>query len=285
MSIDVQPFSIAATDGYPLSARRYSAAAPRGIVLIAGATGVPQAFYRRFAEYSACEGYDVATFDYRGIGESAPESLKGFRMDYRDWARKDLGALVAHLSCEGLPLYLVGHSYGGHALGLLDNHDKISAACFLGTGAGWHGWMPGLERLRVMLMWNVIAPVLVRVKGYLGWSVLGMGEDLPLGVYRQWKRWCSFPQYFFDDPCYPDMKAQFARVKTPIKAVTALDDLWAMPRSRDAFVRHYTGSDLVREDVDPRLVGASGIGHMGYFRSQAKALWPRILGFFEPAAC
>ena len=37
-------------------------------------------------------------------------------------------------------------------------------------------------------MWRVIGPLMTRYKGYLAWSKLGMGEDLPLGVYRQWKR-------------------------------------------------------------------------------------------------
>jgi predicted alpha/beta hydrolase len=34
-------------------------------------------------------------------------------------------------------------------------------------------------------MWRVIGPLMTRYKGYLAWSKLGMGEDLPLGVYRQ----------------------------------------------------------------------------------------------------
>ncbi|UUZ49573.1 hypothetical protein LP420_04710 [Massilia sp. B-10] len=42
--------------------------------------------------------------------------------------------------------------------------------------------------------------MIVRLKGYLAWSWLGMGEDLPVDVYRQWKHWCSFPRYFFQDP-------------------------------------------------------------------------------------
>jgi predicted alpha/beta hydrolase len=31
-------------------------------------------------------GYLAATFDYRGIGESAPATLRGFQVDIRDWA-------------------------------------------------------------------------------------------------------------------------------------------------------------------------------------------------------
>ncbi|MEO0975103.1 MAG: alpha/beta fold hydrolase [Pseudomonadota bacterium] len=280
MSIETERFQVAATDGYTLGAYRYRAASPRGIVVVASATGVPQAFYRRFAQFVATEHYDVVTFDYRGLGESAPSSLKGFEMDYRDWATKDLEAVVAMLSAESLPLYLVGHSYGGHALGLISNHECIRAACFFGVGSGWHGWMPRLEGIRVWLMWHLIAPVLVQARGYLGWSVLGMGEDLPMGVYRQWKRWCGFPGYFFDDPQQPQMKHKFAQVKTPIRAFTALDDLWALPASRDAFVRHYTSSRVEKTEIEPKAFGAA-IGHMGYFRSRAQPLWPQALAFFE----
>jgi hypothetical protein len=41
-----------ASDGYALSATRYrSAGVERARLVLAGATGVPQGFYRRFAEY------------------------------------------------------------------------------------------------------------------------------------------------------------------------------------------------------------------------------------------
>ena len=55
--------------------------------------------------------------------------------------------------------------------------------------------MPPLERLRVLAMWRLVGPLLTRWKGYLPWSLLGMGEDLPLDVYRQWREWCSHPRY------------------------------------------------------------------------------------------
>lgn len=271
----------AATDDYALFGRHYKSESPKGIIIVASATGVPQGFYQKFAVYCTANGFDVVTFDYRGIGESAPSSLKGFDMDYRDWARKDLQAVIDHVSELNLPIFLVGHSYGGHVLGLINNHQKVSGAYFLGAGAGWHGWMPKLESFRVSMMWNLIAPIITRTKGYLAWSALGMGEDLPLGVYKQWKRWCRFPNYFFDDPSYPKMAQQFASVKTPVKAVTATDDKWAMPRSRDAFMQHYSNAALTSQDIEPTKLGLKTIGHMGYFRSASSMLWSDVLDFFD----
>ena len=88
----VQPVTtpLVAADGYRLTALRYPAQGePVAHLVVAGATGVPQGFYRRFAQHAAAQGFHVLTLDYRGIGLSRPESLRGFRMDYLDWARLD----------------------------------------------------------------------------------------------------------------------------------------------------------------------------------------------------
>ena len=271
-------------DGTRVTATRYPAAgSPRASLLVAGATGVPQGFYRRFAEHAAARGHEVMTLDYRGIGLSAPRTLRGFRMDYLDWARQDLATAVDAHARPDRPLLLVGHSFGGHAFGLLPNHDRVAAFYTFATGAGWHGWMPRAERLRVLAMWNLIGPLATRAAGYLPWSRLGMGEDLPLDVYRQWRHWCRFPNYFFDDPAMPGLADAFARVRTPIVAANALDDRWAPPRSRDAFMAAYRGTRWQAVDVDP-ADGHGPIGHMGYFRPKARALWDAALDWLEHAA-
>ncbi|MCB1997329.1 MAG: alpha/beta fold hydrolase, partial [Rhodoferax sp.] len=256
---------------------------PTGHLVVAGATGVPQGFYRRFAQHAASQGFHVTTLDYRGIGLSRPASLRGFRMNYLDWARQDLAAAVDAVPDDGLPLVMVGHSYGGHAFGLLPNHHRVARFVTLATGAGWHGWMPPLERVRVLLMWRVIGPLLTRWKGYLPWSLLGMGEDLPLGVYRQWRHWCQFPRYFFDDPAMRSegLSERFAAVRTPIVAVNALDDRWAPPASRDAFVAAYRNAPVRPLDLHPASVGMKSIGHMGYFRPAALPLWDEWLGWLR----
>lgn len=168
----------------------------------------------------------------------------------------------------------------GHALGVLPNHYPIKGAYLFATGAGWHGWMPRLEGLKVRLMWNIIYPLLTRWKGYAPFSLLAMGEDLPLGVYTQWRRWCQFPHYFFDDPEMSHMGRLYAEVKTPIVAANALDDHWATPRSRDAFMKGYKNAPVTRIDIDPKPF-QEGIGHMGYFRKTAEPLWKEVLGWFN----
>lgn len=272
-----EDITLKAADGYRLAARKFSAAGhAKAHLIVAGATGVPQGYYRRFAEYAATHGFTVLTLDYRGIGLSRPADLSRLDMRYLDWARLDLAAAVKAMARPDIPLFMVGHSFGGHAFGLLPNHDKVAGLYTFATGAGWHGWMPKAESLRVRLMWHLVLPPLTRWKGYSPWKMLGLGEDLPAGVFWQWRHWCRFPHYFFDDPSMPGMREQYATVTCPIVAANALDDLWALPRSRDAFMQAYRNAQLTRLDLDPKQ-GLGPIGHMGYFRAHAQPLWDEAL--------
>ena len=149
-----------------------------------------------------------------------------------------------------------------------------------GVGAGWHGWMPRPERYRVWALWNVLGPIATRIYGYQPMSKFGIGEDLPMGVYRDWKKWCAHPHYFFDDPEARAITDKFAEVRIPIAAAVSTDDLWAPPSSRDAFFRGYRHAAIEPIDFSPRSLDVGPIGHMGYFRSQVgAALWPQMLGW------
>lgn len=276
-----QILEITALDGFKISGRKFSPAEVKGRIVVASATGVPQGFYQNFAQRAVSRGFEVITFDYRGIGESAPKSLRGFQVDYRDWARLDIAG-VLQSQPDDLGIHLVGHSYGGHAFGILPDLSRVKSLHTFATGAGWHGWMPKSEQIRVKFLWNVIGPIITRSSGYLAWKRFGLGENLPLGIYRQWKYWCSFPNYWFDDPTAGlQMQSSFARVQVPITAFNAIDDKWATPASRDAFMKHYINSDLKLIDLNPAELQLKSIGHMGYFRRGSEALWDRVLDDIE----
>jgi predicted alpha/beta hydrolase len=246
-------------------------------VVVAGATAVPRGYYRRFATHLAMRGVDVVTLDYRGIGGSRHGPLRELDADLSHWCTLDLGAAVAWAAERG-PTWMVGHSLGGHAIGRLPDPGLLRAAYLCGTGAGWAGWMSRREAARVRLLWNVLAPVSSAAVGYLPMKALGMGEDLPRGVYRQWRYWCRLPRYFFDDPAAAAVTEPFGRVRLPIAAMVTTDDAWAPPRSRDAFFSGYTAAPVERLDVHPSELGVSTVGHMGYFRGDVgRQLWPRML--------
>ena len=72
------------------------------------------------------------------------------------------------------------------------------------------------------------------------------------------------------------MKAKFAEVSCPIVAANALDDLWAMPKARDAFMQGYHNANVKTIDI-PLTANLKKIGHMGYFRAEAQPLWVDVL--------
>lgn len=276
------PVDLIAADGHHLAATRFAPEGEaHGSIVVAGATAVPQRFYRRFAEYSAGRGYDVLTLDYRGTGGSRPESLRGYRMNYADWARLDIPAAIEAQSHPDRhpdrPLFVVGHSYGGAAFGLVPNHDRVTGVYAFGAGAGWHGWMPRLERLRVLALWHLIGPPLTATLGYLPWSRVMAGEDLPTDAFRDWKRWCSFPHFVLDDPRHPEARGEYASVRTPMVLANSTDDPWSPPRSRDAIATGYSNAPVRAVDIDP----GAGMGHMGYFRATSQPLWDDVLAEFE----
>src|SRR5687768_10537965 len=107
--------ALVASDDFALGAALYRPKGEAlGTVIVHGATAVPSGYYRRFAEFLAHHGLRVLTYDYRGIGRSRPEALRGFRASMSDWARLDADA--AHrLVAERFPgegVATIGHSFG-----------------------------------------------------------------------------------------------------------------------------------------------------------------------------
>lgn len=281
----MRALTITTDDGYPIAATRYPTLADSGaepILVIAGATGVPQSFYRRIALWFAEQGVTVLTFDYRGIAASAPITLRGFKADYLDWAERDLAACVDWAADRG-PTVVLGHSFGGHAYGLLPNVSRTLGLYTFATSAGWHGYMPLGKRLEALALWHAIGPVLTSLYGFLPSHMVGLGEDLPLGVYQQWKRWCAFPRYYLDDPDH-DMAARLDRVTQPVVGVNATDDDIGQPASASAFLTGYRRADLSLHTVKPSDLGLNAIGHMGYVRPPASALWPDVMRFIQRVA-
>ncbi|WP_436906141.1 alpha/beta hydrolase family protein [Acinetobacter johnsonii] len=275
-------FQFKATDGYILTGIKYLPCVPKKAnLVIASATGVPQEFYQHFARYMAKLGYEVLSFDYRGINKSAPESLKKFKMNYLDWGTKDLSSLLDQISDSALPLFLIGHSFGGQALGLVTNHHRITACYSLGTGIGWPEYMPYFERFKIKLLTKYVMPLMVKRHGYMAWSKLNMGVDLPSDVFKQWQSWSQYPEYFFDDPKLEFLIDQYSKVKTKIFAATSLDDEWATPKSRNEFMKYYSNAEVHLIDIDPKRYGSNSIGHMGYFKKNAQPIWQSIIQTLE----
>jgi len=98
-----------------------STGAPRGAVLLLHAMMVNRGTMDRrgkgLASILAAQGWQVYVADFRGHGGSGPNVKEGGGWSYDDLVRYDVPALVAAVRQRhdpGFPLFIVGHSLGGH---------------------------------------------------------------------------------------------------------------------------------------------------------------------------
>lgn len=271
-----QDTTIAARDGFSLAATVFVPAErrPHGAVLINSATAVPRKIYRGFASYLATRGFAALTYDYRGTAGSRPASLKGFAARMRDWAALDVAGAIEHARqvWPQLPLMVVGHSFGGQAVGLVPNNGEIARALLVASQSGYWRYYTGFEKYRVWLLFRLVAPPVVALAGYAP-GRLGTGEDLPKGVMREWASWCLSPGFFFDDATL-EATENFPRYRGPLRAIGLDDDPWATSPAIDALLRHFSGTQPEHRHIHPREVGARKIGHFGFFRPEHRdTLW------------
>jgi predicted alpha/beta hydrolase len=285
-AVQVQDTTIEAVDGYRLAATSFTPAGePRGVALINSATAVPRRIYRGFAAYLTERGLAALTYDYRGIGGSRPASLRGFSARMRDWASLDATAALAHArrAYPRVPLVAVGHSFGGHAIGLVPNNSEIARALLVASQAGYWRLFASPERYRVYLIMRCIGTPIAKILGYVP-GRLGLGVDMPGGVFLEWADWVTRRRYFFDDPTLAEL-ANFPRYRGPLTAIGLADDPWATPEAIAVLLAGFTGTQPEFRLVHPADIGVAKIGHFGFFRpNHRETLW-RPAADWLAAAC
>jgi len=270
---------IQARDGVPLAATLFRPRDDNGrAVLVHAATGVKRGFYARFAVHLAAAGFTVLTFDYRGIGDSRPGSLRNFPARMRDWAQQDAAGALDFLEKQtaGAKLLCVGHSFGGNGLGVAPGIERYAAALFVGAQSGyWRHWK-GAGLPAMWLVTHVLLPSMSSTLGYFPMKALGQGEDLPGGVASEWAGWCRHPEY-----AAGVVGAEgYARLTAPIRSYWVSDDRYAPRPAAEALFELYPNAaakELV--EVDAAAHGG-GIGHFGFFRDRFRdSLWRDAAGW------
>jgi predicted alpha/beta hydrolase len=275
--------TIPARDGFPLRATLH---APRGdaraIVVVNSATGVRRGHYARFADFLARRGYTVITYDYRGIGDSRPPVLRGFRARMRTWGEDDFEGVLrwAATRAGSAKLFVVGHSVGGQLIGLAESNARIDGLVTVGSQLGdFRNW-PAPARYRIAFMWYVAIPAITSAFGYLP-GALGIGEDLPAGVAHEWARWGRTEGALVGGR-HHGRREGFARVRSPVRAYSFSDDDYAPRLAVERLHALLTNAVLERRHVQPKDVGVKAIGHFGFFRSAFRAtLWAEAGAFFD----
>lgn len=267
-----------ALDHLPLAGTLTDAQPPmRGAVVIGSAMAVPRGFYGPFADYLAEGGLTVLRFDYRGIGGSLRGPVGASDATMHAWGEQDLAGALRFLRERhpGTPLLLVGHSAGGQLFGLVPEPNDVRAVLTVGAQSGyWRNWN-GLGRLRMLVYWTVLFPGLTRALGYLPLKRLtGGGENVPPGVALEWSSWGRDPAYVLSYARRKDGAKGYAAFNGRIRAYALADDSYAPRAAVQALLDFYPSASRELLFVPPVSVGASSIGHFGFFQRRFRdSLW------------
>ncbi len=276
---------ISTRDGVRLGAHVWPSEGPsRGLLIVNCATGVRARYYHRYARFLAGRGFEVLTWDYRGIGDSRPESLKGLGWRWRDWGELDFDAALRFMKARApeAPLTVVGHSIGGFLPGMAESAPLIDRMLTMGAQYAWLMDYAPRQRLGFWLKWHLAMPALTAACGYFPGRRLGWLEDLPAGVAYEW----SFrgPRFETSHPSAEraEAVARMGRVRAPILAVSVTDDPFATPPALRRALSYYTGAPRQAVMLEPADLGRESVGHFDLLHDRhAAGFWTRSLLWLE----
>ncbi len=283
-------FVLPAGDGFPLSARiwrRRDTSEPTTVALVNAGAGIVRGYYDPFAEYLADSGVPTVTYDYRGIGRSRPASIRGFAASVEEWGRLDCAAVIEWLAMRypRASRLVIGHSVGGFVTGFVTNGARIDRMLLVGTHTGYWGDYKASARPSMYLLWHAFMPLVTRLVGYFPGRKLHLLEDLPAGVALEWAN-RRRPDFWWnlrtatgepDLPRIDEVVGRFHAIRAQILALRFTDDSFGTDAATRRVLALYANSSSEVQSIDPTDVGATAIGHFGFFRSRSKdSLWSRV---------
>ncbi len=278
-------FCVEATDGYCIRGQYWrhpeASEQPRAVVIINPATSVCARYYARFAEYLFQYDLDAIIYDYRGIGESRPGTLRGFRASWLDWGHLDFDAVLrfANRSFAGQPIHVVAHSVGGFVIGLAPSNHLIQRIFTVGAQyAHWRDYAKG-QRFKMIMKWHIVMPLLTVLFGYFPGKRLGWLEDTPKGVVRDWGRsqrkiekTCEHGYLAVEHADRQALVEQFRAVTAPTLAVGLSDDEFGTIEAIERLLAYFKNSPKTHLRLSPEMFGVSDIGHFAFFHSRFEHL-------------
>jgi len=259
---------------------RPASAPPRAVVVLNGATGVPQRAYAAFVRWLV-QSRQVAclTYDYRDFASSAQAPQKTSRATMLDWGLHD--ATAARTTAMGLvpdvPVWVIGQSLGALLIPFQPGAERIDRVIAVSSGPVHLSDHPARTRLLAMLNWWVLGPLSTWIKGSYSGRIMGLGDDLPATVFHQWRRWCT-TQGFFDNEIGKGIPNPTTPMRARARFVSASDDTLVPTKVAWRLIPYYRGCKVDRVVLRPENYGLARIGHIGPLRKEAAPVWEDVIG-------
>ena len=248
---------------------------PFAAVVLNGATAVPQSYYAHFARWLAAErGMACLTYDYRDVERSWTAPLAQSTADMTDWGTSDHLAARKALAREvpDTQQWIIGHSLGAMTLPNQRDFDGVTRVIGVATGMVHHTDHPWPYRGLALFFWFGAGPLATALTGYLPGKRLRFGENLPAGVYWQWRRWCT-SRTFYDADIGPRLPAPEWPHDIPVRLFAFTDDDLIPPHCVQRLADKGYGGNADVTVITPD----TPVGHLSAFARRNAALWPKLL--------
>ena len=278
-----EKIAIACDDGVMLRGLLLVPAKPKAVIQFNGGTAMRKEFYLPFLSFLADQGFICCLWDYRGSGESRPDTLRGCTYSFSDYGTKDMPAVRKYLRQRfpELPFLIVAHSVGGQQIGFMNDLDDVRGMVGFSVSTGYFGFMPPLYCLQSLYFFYLFSPLSILLSGYIASKRFGYMEDLPKNVVKEWRSWCWKKEYFFDRKFTGRTVPQgsFRKLRFPVQLFWSSDDPIANRRSVPVYLRHIQSTETVEvREVKPEAYRLKSIGHMGFFKRSFKdTVWKEAL--------
>ncbi len=262
-------------DGRSITVTSYPSTRPdANNMIIAPAVEVVQKDYEKFAIHFQQLGYNVVTFDYRGIGDSAPDFLKDFEAGLQQWAVQDTDAVIRFVrtAFPNKELIYIGHGIGGELIGLAQASQYVNKLGLISSSLSCKKYWSWRGKLKMTIL-NSAARLSNKWFGYFPGTRLGMRRDLPKGVMSELANWSENPNGLFD--LFPENN--YRKLEVPLFAFSFSNDWMTPDKAVRKLLSYFSSACITWFHLHPEELGLNGKKNYCFFETQLQASTWQIL--------
>jgi predicted alpha/beta hydrolase len=263
-------------DGRSIRLRIYSPERETNrVIVIAPSAEVTQKFYYDFACYFLLYDFSVVTFDYRGVGDSAPEVMKGYDAKLDQWAFQDTDAVLRFVKNRNpkQEIIFIGHGVGGEIIGLAPASQYINKIVLVNCALSCSRLRRWKDKIWIGAM-KTFVKITSWLFGYFPGKKLGVMNNIPRGVMYEWIHWCNNENGLFDD--FSDHN--YRKLQVPLLALSFTDDWRSQKSGVIAMLEHFTSACITWRHLKPSEAGVQKMGHSGFFKlNRGEKTWHDLL--------
>lgn len=242
---------------------------PAAVFLVLPAMGVRASYYDPLGLALARAGQAAVVAELRGQGKSNLRAGRRVDWGYHEAVVFDLPAMLeaTRATFPGHPVYLLGHSLGGHlgALFLALRPDAAAGLVLVASGTTWHRNWPVPRRYTLLLQMQ-LGGLIARTLGYFPGRRLGFADRQ---ARREMLDWAALGRHGRFRPRGPDLdyEAALARVRCSVFSYTFEGDTYTPRAAADHLVDKLAGAAVRRVHLGPADVPAACLHHFQWART------------------